>query len=51
MLIDTKREKQIGLGPDWPFEPLGAGECIISRQLADTFNNDFKVNVGDTLNM
>ena len=32
ILMDTDREKEIGLGPDYPFEPLKAGECIVSSE-------------------
>ena len=32
MLMNTALEKQIGLGPDYPFEPLGQSECILSNQ-------------------
>ena len=31
ILIDTKREKEIGVGGDYPFGPLGPGECVISE--------------------
>lgn len=27
--MDTEREKEIGLGDKYPFEPLEAGECIV----------------------
>ena len=30
MLIDTDLEKEIGLGADYPFGPLEAGECVVS---------------------
>ena len=29
-MLDTKRESDIGLGTDWPFEALNAGECLLS---------------------
>ena len=29
-VIDTDREKEIGLGPQYPYGPLASGECIIS---------------------
>ena len=32
-LLDTNREKEIGLGPDYPYDPLGPGECIIPSAL------------------
>ena len=28
--IDTAREAEISLGPEWPYEPLNAGECLIN---------------------
>ena len=37
LLMDTEREKQIGLGPNYPFEKLAAGECIISTIMGDEF--------------
>ena len=30
--MDTAQEKAIGLGADYPFEPLGAGECIVPQE-------------------
>ena len=27
--IDTDREKEIGIGKDYPFGPLGPGECLV----------------------
>ena len=33
-LLDTKRESEIGLGTDWPFEALNAGECLVSDQFS-----------------
>ena len=32
-LLDTEREREIGLGTDYPFEPLGPGECIANAGL------------------
>jgi len=29
MLMDTQREKNIGMAPDYPFEPLAPGECNV----------------------
>ena len=29
MYIDTQLEKDIGLGSDYPFDPLGPLECIV----------------------
>ena len=42
--IDTERERQIGLGPDYPFEPLEAGQCVISQSLVAP-----NVTVGSTI--
>ena len=39
MLMDTNRELQIGLGVDYPFGPLGAGECVISNHYQYTVKN------------
>lgn len=33
MLMDTDREKEIGLGPDYPFSKLEAGQCLVSYSL------------------
>ena len=35
ILLDTEREKEIGLGPEYPFEALSDGECIISSEFAN----------------
>ena len=51
ILIDTEREKEIGLGTDWPYKPLGPGQCIISRAFADTIYDDYAVGIGDKLNL
>ena len=32
--IDTEREKQNGVGKEWPFEPLKPYECVISEAFA-----------------
>ena len=37
ILMDTERESEIGLGSDYPFDPLGPGECIISDTYSDNF--------------
>jgi len=29
MFMDTQREKDIGIGPEYPFDPLAAGECNV----------------------
>ena len=33
--MDTEREADIGIGQDYPFGKLEAGECIISQGIAD----------------
>ena len=43
VLMDTEREKTIGLGPEYPFEPLSAGECIVSKTYAENFG------IGETI--
>ena len=35
VLIDTDRENQIGLGIDYPFEPMNAGECIVASRFKE----------------
>ena len=45
VFIDTEREKEIGLGPDWPFEPMGESECIINKEIA----NNYDIKVGDEI--
>ena len=37
MYIDTDREKDIGLGSDYPFEPLGPLECIIPKKYKEGY--------------
>ena len=37
MYIDTDREKEIGLGSDYPFEPLGPLECIIPSKYKEGY--------------
>ena len=37
MAMDTQREKEIALGPKWPFEPLGEGECLASGAFKDKY--------------
>jgi hypothetical protein len=34
VLIDTMREQQIGIGTEWPFDPIPAGMCIVPEGLA-----------------
>lgn len=43
MALDTKKEKQIGLGWEYPFDELKETEVIMSRKLAETYH----LNVGD----
>lgn len=43
--IDTQREKNIGLGRDYPFEPLLENECLISTKMA----NQLRIEKGDTI--
>jgi hypothetical protein len=31
-MIDTEREKEIGLGSDYEFDPLEYGECNINKK-------------------
>ena len=41
IMLDTEREKEIGLGPEYPYDALADGECIISSEFSD------KVEIGD----
>lgn len=43
--IDTEKEKRMGYGRDWPFEPLEDGEAVITIDLA----NAVGVGKGDTI--
>ena len=36
--MDTKREKEIKLGPKWPFDPLAEGECIANSVFSTEYN-------------
>ena len=45
MAMDTDREKEIGLGPKWPYFPLKDGECMAST----TFSQEYEVNEGDVI--
>lgn len=47
MFMDTDREKEIGLGADYPYEPLGPGECVLPEIAESTYN----FNVGDELKL
>ena len=45
-MLDTKRESDIGLGTDWPFEALNAGECLLSESFSGAdIGDDITVNV------
>jgi hypothetical protein len=44
-LIDSTKERNMGIGRDWPFPPLSAGSVYIQTQLALDANN---LSVGDT---
>ena len=46
MFMDTEREKQIKLGTDYPFDALGAGECILPNSYTA-----YGLKVGDTVNL
>lgn len=47
MLMDTDRETEIGLGSDYPYEPLAAGECLIPSIFATDFSvgDEFEIYV------
>ena len=45
MLIDTEREKEIGLGKDYPFGKLGPGECV----LHSTWKENYGLEVNSTI--
>ena len=38
IFMDTKREKEIGLGADWPFDPMKKNECIINKEIAKNYD-------------
>ena len=38
MLMDTALEKEIGIGTNYPFPPLGSGECVISVEEIKVLN-------------
>ena len=44
-MLDTERELEIGLGPEYPFNALADGECIVSSEFSD------KVKIGDWVNI
>ena len=37
MYIDTALEEDIGLGTDYPFEPLGPLECIVPKKYQEDY--------------
>ena len=41
VLIETAREKEIGIGTDWPWEALDKGECLVTKENKD-------VDIGET---
>ena len=43
--MDTAREKDINLGADYPFDPLGAGECVVP----DRYESSLGLTVGETV--
>ena len=38
VFMDSQREKEIDLGPDWPYDPMEKDECIINKEIADEFD-------------
>ena len=50
-LWDTDREKEIDFAPDYPFEKLGPGECVITSEFQDTFYSRNKPEVGDDITL
>ena len=45
--MDTKREKEIGLGADWPFDPMEKNECIINKEIAKNYD----IEVGERISV
>ena len=45
MYMDTEQEKNIKLGVDYPYDPLGALECIVPEK----YKTQQGFNVGDSL--
>ena len=43
---DTEREREIHLGSQYPYEPLGRGECLVPQSYSD-----YGYVIGDTLRM
>ena len=46
-MIDTEREKEIGLATKYPFEALQPGEIIMH----ESWQKDFGYQIGDTMNL
>ncbi|KAL9645766.1 hypothetical protein ABK040_003498 [Willaertia magna] len=44
-LMDTLKEKRMGFGRNYPFDPLKKGECIITGALA----NALQIKIGDSI--
>ena len=38
ILMDTEREKQIALAPDYPFGTLGPGECVLPSSMQTAYD-------------
>ena len=55
MYIDTALEEDIGLGSDYPFEPLGPLECIVPKKYQENYALELnmplslKLSAGDLL--
>ena len=55
MYIDTDLENDIGLGSDYPFEPLGPLECIVPKKYKEDYALELdmplrlKLSAGDLL--
>ena len=45
MYMDTEQEKNIGLGVDYPYDPLGPLECIV----AEKYRDELGFAIGDSL--
>eukprot|EP01060_Flectonema_neradi_P010229 TRINITY_DN17355_c0_g1_i1.p1 TRINITY_DN17355_c0_g1~~TRINITY_DN17355_c0_g1_i1.p1 ORF type:complete len:1106 (+),score=147.38 TRINITY_DN17355_c0_g1_i1:33-3320(+) len=44
-VIDTEREKTMGLGREWPYDPIKPGHAIVKKGLAD----EMALSAGDTM--
>jgi hypothetical protein len=38
MLMDSEREKAVGIGRDWNLPPLNKGEMYITKRMAEVLN-------------